>query len=121
LEAILLDRSPIPVQLMLSIQRSQMAEHRIIGTRKETFDTPKPHSHVVIVATAKVDGFSKLWTITQVYNAMDKGDTFYTSGEKSRTQAPVEKFKCPQCDEKTLRNVPDTKADNNLDSLPACH
>ena len=49
-----------------------MAEHRIIGTRKETFDTPKPHAHVVIVATAKVDGFSKLWTITQVNRWCEK-------------------------------------------------
>jgi hypothetical protein len=98
-----------------------MAQHRIIGTRKETFDTPKPHAHVVIVGTEKVGGFSKLWTITQVYNAMDQGDTFYTCGEKSPTPAPVQKYKCPHCDEKTLRNVPDAKTDNNLDNLPACH
>ena len=92
-----------------------MAEHRIIGTRKESFDTPHVHAHVVIVGTEKLAGYSKLWTITQVYNAMDRGDTFYTYGEKSQKSAAVNKYKCPHCGENTLRSVPEAVTDNTLD------
>jgi hypothetical protein len=97
-----------------------MTQYRIIGVRKESFDTPHVHAHVVIVGTEKLAGYSKLWTITQVYNAIDQGDAFYTCGEKSQTPAAVHKYKCPHCDEKTLRNVPGTTTDNNLDNLPTC-
>lgn len=97
-----------------------MAQHRIIGTRQESFGEPRVHSHVVIVATEKVAGYSKQWTITQVYNAMDQGDTFFTHGEKSQQDAAVEKYQCPLCDEKTLRSAATAVTDNNLDSLPAC-
>jgi hypothetical protein len=97
-----------------------MAQYRIIGVRKESFDTPHVHSHVVIVGTEKSAGYSKLWTITQVYNAMDQGDTFYTYGEKSRQPAAVHKYKCPLCDDRILRNVPEALTDNNLDNLPVC-
>jgi hypothetical protein len=97
-----------------------MAQHRIIGTRQESFDEPRVHSHVVIVGTEKVAGYSKLWTITQVYNAMDQGDNFFTFGEKSQQNAAVEKYQCPLCDEKTLRSVATAGIDNNLDTLPAC-
>jgi hypothetical protein len=97
-----------------------VAEHRIIGTRQESFDAPNGHPHVVIVGTAKLNGYSKLWTITQVYNAMDQGDTFYTHGEKSQKTAAVQKYKCPLCDENTLRSAPEAVTDNNLESLPTC-
>jgi hypothetical protein len=97
-----------------------MSEHRIISTRQESFDTPHVHSHVVIVGTEKTAGYSKLWTITQVYNAMDQGDTFYTRGEKSQKTASVQKYRCPHCDEKSLRSAPDAVADNNLNSLVTC-
>jgi hypothetical protein len=97
-----------------------MTQHRIIGTRQESFETPRRHAHVVIVGTEKLAGYSKLWTITQVYNAMDKGDTFYTCGETSQKMAAVQKYSCPLCDESTLRSAPDAVTDNNLDNLPAC-
>src|SRR5580658_7699557 len=97
-----------------------MAEHRIICTRHESFDMPHLHPHVTIVGTEKSAGYSKLWTITQVYNAMDLGDAFYTCGDKNHPPAAVQKYKCPHCDEKTLRNVPGTMADDNLDNLPTC-
>jgi hypothetical protein len=97
-----------------------MAKHRIIGTRQESFDTPHVHAHVVIVGTEKLAGYSKLWTITQVYNAMDQGDTFYTYGEKSQKSAAVHKYNCPHCDENTLRSAPEAVTDNILNNLPTC-
>jgi hypothetical protein len=97
-----------------------MSQYRIIGTRQESVDVPHVHAHVIIVGTEKLAGYSKLWTITQVYNAMDQGDTFYTHGEKSGKDAAVEKYKCPHCAEKTLRSGPEAVTDNNLDTLPAC-
>jgi hypothetical protein len=97
-----------------------MAQHRIIGTRQESFEMPHVHSHVIIVGTEKQAGFSKLWTITQVYNAIDQGETFVTYGEKSQKTAAVLKHICPLCDEKTLRSAPEAAADNNLDNLPIC-
>jgi hypothetical protein len=102
------------------MERSEMAQHRIIGTRRESCDTPRVHAHVVIVGTEKSSGYSKLWTITQVYNAMDQGDTFYTCGEKSQKIVAVQKYSCPLCAEKTLRSAPEAATDDNLDSLPTC-
>jgi hypothetical protein len=97
-----------------------MTQYRIICTRQESFDTPHVHPHVVIVGTEKLAGYSKLWTITQVYNAMDQGHTFHTLGDKSQKSAAVQKYKCPHCDESTLRSAPDAVPDNNLDNLPLC-
>lgn len=94
-----------------------MAEHRIICTRQEAFDMPRPHAHVIIVGTEKSAGYSKLWTITEVYNAMDQGHTFYTHGDKSGKSASVQKCKCPHCQQNTLRSAPDAVTDNNLDNL----
>jgi hypothetical protein len=95
-----------------------MAEHRIICTRHESFDMPHFHAHVTIVGTEKSAGYSKLWTVTQVYNAMDQGDTFYTRGDASGKNASVQKYKCPHCEQETLRSAPDAMADNNLENLP---
>ena len=94
-----------------------MAEHRIICTRQEAFDMPRPHAHVIIVGTEKSAGYSKLWTITEVYNAMDQGHTFYTHGETSGKDASVQKCKCPHCQQNTLRSAPNAVTDNNLDNL----
>jgi hypothetical protein len=98
----------------------KMAQYRIICARQESFDTPHVHPHVVIVGTEKLAGYSKLWTITQVYNAMDQGDTFHTLGDKSQKSAAVQKYKCPHCDESTLRSARGAVTDNNLDNLPSC-
>jgi hypothetical protein len=97
-----------------------MTQYRIICARQESFGEPHAHPHVIVVGTEKVAGYSKLWTITQVYNAMDQGHTFYTLGDKSQKSAAVQKYKCPQCDESTLRSAGDAVADNNLDNLPLC-
>jgi hypothetical protein len=94
-----------------------MAEYRIISTRQESFDMPHLHAHIMIVGTEKAAGYSKLWTVTQVYNAMDQGDTFFTHGDTSGKSASVHKYKCPHCDQKTLRSAPDAVTDNNLDNL----
>jgi hypothetical protein len=94
-----------------------MAEHRIICTRKDSFDMPHLHSHVMIVGTEKSAGYSKLWTVTQVYNAMDQGESFYTHGDTSGKRALVHKYQCPHCSQNTLQSAPDAVTDNNLDSL----
>ncbi len=98
-----------------------MAEHRIICTRQESFDSPHAHDHVIIVGTEQsAEGYSKLWTVTQVYNAMDQGHSFYTRGDKSGKNAAVQKYTCPHCEQNTLRSASDAVTDNKLENLTKC-
>jgi hypothetical protein len=113
-------RGPSKIPTHGRLKDCKMAQHRIIGTRQESCDPPHAHAHVIIVGTEKSAGYSKLWTITQVYNAMDQGDTFFTCGEKSKKTAAVQKHNCPHCEVKTLRSAPEAIQDNNLDNLPTC-
>jgi hypothetical protein len=58
--------------------------------------------------------------VLEVYEALDRNDTFYTYGPQSKKVALVEKFRCQPHNFDTLRTEPDALTDNNLDNLPRC-
>jgi len=96
-----------------------LMDYRIICTIQEPSTTPG-HGHIVRVGTGTTArGYNRLWTVAEVYSAMDAGLRFMTYGEQSRKWALVEKFRC--CHRDTLRSASDAIADNNLDKLPMCN
>jgi hypothetical protein len=98
----------------------KMADYRITCTRQAPVTQPHSHAHIVSVGTGGDNGYDKIWTVAQVYAAMDRGDRFWTLGKKSGQTAWVSKMKCPACPYGTLRANHDDVSDNNLDSLPNC-
>jgi hypothetical protein len=98
-----------------------MQKHRIICTIQVPMSQPHKHAHIVQVGTGTDAGYSKLWSVSDVYAAMDRGDQFFTYGMQSQKWATVQKFKCAVCRFETLRSGPDAVLDNNLDSLPTCN
>ena len=98
-----------------------MSDYRIICTRQEPVTQPHSHAHIVSVGTGGDTGYDQLWTVAQVYEAMDRGDRFWTLGKKSGQTAWVYKDQCStRCTYRTLRSAHDDVKDNNLDSLPNC-
>ena len=97
-----------------------MARYQIICTLQEPCTSPPNEAHIVKVGTGSSAGYSKLWTVAEVFQAMNSGDTFYTQGQTSGKVATVHPFHCTQCQRWTLRSSPDAVKDNNLDSLPFC-
>jgi len=99
-----------------------MAKYRIVCTTQLPFSQPHHHAHIVRVGTGQMQGKPEnLWTVREVYSAMNAGDGFYTHGDSSGQSASVEKCICRHCRTyETLRSVADHVKDNNLDSLPKC-
>lgn len=96
-----------------------MADYRIICTCQEPISAPTTHAHIVSVGTGTSTAhYDSMWTVTDVYLAIDRGSRFFTYGESSGKWALVEKFSC--CGRRTLRSAPDAVWDNNLDALPRC-
>lgn len=88
-----------------------MAEHQITCV---VVKNQKKHDHII-----EVGGNTRKWTVSQAYDAMDKGDTFYTEKPKG-SRASVKKFHCGECNFDTLRSGPDATKENNLDNMPNC-
>ena len=97
-----------------------MATYRITCTLQEPCTKPPTEAHIVKVGTGDSTGYSKLWTVAEVIQAMNNADTFYTQGDTSGKVASVHPFQCTECKRWTLRSAPDAVKDNNLDSLPYC-
>lgn len=96
--------------------------YRVICTRQEPFNAPHLDAHIVSVGTGETtQGYSQLWTVAEVYTAMDRGDTFYTQSPSTGARARVGKWGCRTCNGATLRSSSDAVKDNNLDSLPRCN
>jgi hypothetical protein len=95
-----------------------MADYRIICTRKST-PTPAGHQHIVQVGVGtQPSAYTQLINVSAVYQAMDKGDRFYTQSVSTGDIALVSRWHC--CGIDTLRSAADAVADNNLDNLPSC-
>jgi hypothetical protein len=93
-------------------------DYRIICTHQEPSSIPG-HGHIVRVGTGNSSrSYDRIWTVAEVYSAMDVGHRFLTYGEQSGKWALVQKYRC--CHRDTLRSAPDAVTDNNLDSLPSC-
>ena len=98
-----------------------MARYRIVCTDQEPYYQPTTHAHIVAVGTgtdpSKAD---QRWTLQEVLDAMDRGDSFYTVGVRSGKVALVEKYNCTSCWRTHIRSSPDAVTDNNLDNLRRC-
>lgn len=95
-----------------------MAEYRITCTTQVPPQVPNDRAHIVAVGTGT--SALKYWTLNEVLQAMDAGDTFYTFGETSKQRASVDKYTCPWCSLTHIRSSPDAVQDNNLDNLAKC-
>jgi hypothetical protein len=82
--------------------------------------TPE-HRHLVSIGTRDGAGgpHNRLWTVAQVYAALDRADVFFTQSPTTTRTARVEKFAC-SCGDIGLRSNPDQVTDNNVDNLPGC-
>lgn len=98
-----------------------MARYRIICTRQEPASAAPSHQHIVAVGTGNEPRqYSNFWTLDQVLEAMRRGDSFYTQGERSGQVAEVEQYHCTYCRRTYIRSHRDAVTDNNLDNLPRC-
>jgi len=60
------------------------------------------------------------WTVSQVLDAIDRGEQFYTFGEQSHKSAGIEAVACPNCGCRIIQSTADAVKDNKLDSLKRC-
>jgi hypothetical protein len=96
-----------------------MADYRIVCV-----NTEHPHRHITNAGTgtnpARAD---KVWTVTQVRSALDRGDTFHTISPSTGARAEVHADDCKigGCIVKTIRSAADAIEDNNLDNLRQCN
>jgi len=98
-----------------------MPRYRIVCTNQQPADRPPAHAHIVAVGTGpNSEHAEQKWTLDQVLTAMDRGDTFYTQGDRSGRTASVEKYRCAPCARTYIRSTPDAVEDNNLDNLRTC-
>ncbi len=99
-----------------------MASYRIVCTVQAPADQPSSHQHIVAVGTGTdPDRAENRWSLQQVLDAMDRGDTFYTVGVVSGKSAWVEKYWCGHCSRWFIRSHADAVKDNNLDNLRRCN
>lgn len=96
-----------------------MARYRVVCTVQNPCHLPNSLAHIVQVGTGSDAGWNELLTVHQVYERMNRGDTFYTLGDRTDWTAEVHPFEC-RCGAGTLRSSPDATTDNNLDSLNRC-
>lgn len=98
-----------------------MSQYQITCTNQEPRTAPTCIAHIVQVGAklANANQAPVLWTVTQVYAAMDRGDTFWTFSPSAQKWAQVHKHRCA-CGRATLRSAADAVRDNNLDNLPRC-
>ena len=98
-----------------------MSNYRIICTTQEPLGAPNHDAHIVSVGTGQTSAqYDRKWTVAEAYAAIDRGDRFFTHGERSGKSAWVNKWTCTACSRATLRSAPDAVQDNNLDNLPNC-
>jgi hypothetical protein len=98
-----------------------MAYYRIVCTDQRPYGNPPTHAHIVAVGTGEDPSSASFrWTLNEVIDAMDRGDVFFTRGERSGLIALVVKYLCSRCAGYHIKSAPDAVADNNLDSLRYC-
>ncbi|WP_409496234.1 DUF3892 domain-containing protein [Amycolatopsis sp. cmx-11-12] len=92
-----------------------MTDYRIVCTDQTGCTTG---GHITAVGTgADANSASQRFTVQQVYNLMNNGNTFHTYGAGRR--ADVHKWDCA-CGVGTLRSSADSTTANNLDNLRIC-
>ena len=99
-----------------------MADYRIVCTEQEPAGAPPKHAHIVAVGVGNdPNRAAQRLTTEQVIAMMDRGDRFFTKGDRSGRIAFVVKVYCTQCGRTIIKSAPDAVLDNNLDSLRYCH
>lgn len=96
-----------------------MSQYKIVCTLQEPRCKPNTEAHIVKAGTGD-NGWSTLWTVAEIYAAMDKGDVFYTVSPSTGKVAIVHKWTCSWCNLRSIRSAADAVTDNNLDSLNRC-
>lgn len=97
-----------------------MSSYRVSCTILKQLKDPVEHAHIVKVGVGDAAGYCELWSIRELYEAMDQGDAFYTQSSSSGRITSVQKSTCQYCGQVTVRSAPDVDYDNNLDYLPRC-
>lgn len=92
-----------------------MSTHQIVCT-EQTRCTQAGHIISVGTGTDSTSANAQ-WTVREVWDALDRGEVFYTYG--GGEVALVHKFHCP-CGRNSLRSAPDATIENNLDYLRLC-
>lgn len=90
-------------------------DYTIVCTLHEMADD---HTHIGRVGTGSGAQPDLIWTVEQVYAAMDRGETFYTVGGGVRGE--VGKATCSACEAPSLRTKGDAAVKDNLAVLPHC-
>ena len=94
----------------------QMSQYRVVCTEQTGCNQG---GHIKAVGTGPdPNRAGASWPVRDVWDAIDRGDTFYT--EAGGRTAKVNKFNCP-CGQGSLRSSADATTTNNLDSLRICH
>ena len=93
-----------------------MASYQIVCTERQA-----SHGHITHVGTGS-DPADQRWTVKNVREAIEDGDTFYTVGPRSGKTAYVEPYDAYANGVilETIRSSADAVEDNNLDNLRAC-
>lgn len=98
-----------------------MTTYRIICTNQEPASQPPKHAHIVAVGVGNTtDHYDQRFSLAQVLQKMENGDSFYTLGPRSGKTAMVERYYCSYCQRHHIKSAADAVEDNNLDSLPNC-
>jgi|SRR5579863_4043502 len=98
-----------------------MAAFRITCTRQSPADRAPPHAHIAQVGTGDDRGYWRLWSVDEIYAAMDAGDQFYVLTQSGRP-VWVCKNNCSSCGHRILRSGPIHRdiEDDKLYLLPTC-
>jgi hypothetical protein len=97
--------------------RRFMSANRIVCT--EQSNTCPRWGHIIAVGVGNDPAAaSQKMTVSEVYNAMDRGQTFFTK-DRYGNVASVRKYTCG-CGRATLRSAADASSGNNLDNLRTC-
>jgi hypothetical protein len=96
-------------------------EYRIVCTEQEPAPNPPQHAHIVGVGVgSNPEAASQRYTLLEVIQMMDRGDRFYTQGNRTGAIASVVKYWCSYCARYHIRSSPDATTENNLDHLRYC-
>lgn len=98
-----------------------MANFRIICTTQLPANKPPQHAHIVSVGVGtEPTKYTSKFTLVEVINSINAGNTFYTQGATTGKVARVEKYLCSYCNQWHIKSAADAVRDNNLDNLPYC-
>jgi hypothetical protein len=98
-----------------------MSTYRIVCTEQLPASQQPQHAHIVAVGTGDdANNANTRFTLAEVIQKIDAGNTFYTKGLQSGKIASVEKYWCGHCRQYHIRSSADAVRDNNLDNLRYC-